>query len=79
MSEYIEVKIDKDESSHSYVFPATMAEEFHCLSEAMYMQGEHSDGWYDATEAFSQVFEVYRQEPQNVKLFMRKEDIENES
>lgn len=74
-SEFVEVKIGSDDSGHQYVYPATLHEKFQDLRNNVEETAEYSDEWYDAIDRFTDVFEQYRQRPHNVKLYMKKEDL----
>ena len=72
----IKIYIREDESSHQYIIPESVSDDFDELMEIIDDTTNYSDKWYELTEKFNNEFGKYREYAHNTELWITEEELE---
>ena len=72
----IKIQIKEDESSHQYIVPESVVEDFNDLIEKIDDAENFSEEWYSLTDQFNTIFGKYREYAHNTELWITEEELE---
>jgi len=72
----IKIYIKEDESSHQYIVPESVVEDFNDLIEKIDDAENYSEEWYSLTDQFNTIFGKYREYAYNTELWITEEELE---